>query len=273
MLFVLVAVTWVAAGGFVRANEFDYWHPFGRGTWRSVRVVTETLDDKGQVSTVSVIETKTTLVDASNDRVTLQVAQTIETAGRRFESEPARVVIGPYGEIPGEKVAVKPLSDQTIEVDGRTVQCRSRQVEIQRPDQRVVVQELYDNRVPPYGLRRTVTASDEKDQRIYSSTTDVVALQMPYKILSEIKPAAYVRTVLRNHKSMTTTLSVVSTDIPGQLVSASTKETDMNGRLLRRSTTELVNYEVVPAESKPMGIGVRTKRQERQEQRRLRRNG
>jgi hypothetical protein len=41
-------------------------------------------------------------------------------------------------------------------------------------------------------------------------------------------------------------MSVVVGDVPGGVVSHSSKEVDKNGRLLRRSTLELVDYNIDP---------------------------
>src|SRR5687768_11687188 len=66
-------------------------HPWGRfpsGSWKSVRVVTETLDDKGEVANVTRTETRTTLVAADERGYSLRIESTVEVAGKRFASQP-----------------------------------------------------------------------------------------------------------------------------------------------------------------------------------------
>ena len=72
--------------------------------------------------------------------------------------------------------------------------------------------------------------------------SEVVALDMPQRVLSEIKNVACIKTVQKTPKGAVTTLAMSSPDVPGGVVSQTTKETDTTGRLVRRSTLELLNY-------------------------------
>ena len=60
-------------------------HPWGRfdpGDWKTVRVITETLNEQGQVVSTTTTDTKTTLVDRDHDGVTLEIQACMEVAGR-----------------------------------------------------------------------------------------------------------------------------------------------------------------------------------------------
>ena len=77
-------------------------HPWGRfaaRAWKLVRVVTETLDERGQVVSTSTADTRTTLVGLDDDGVTLEVQACVEVAGKRFQAEPQTVKQGFHGEL------------------------------------------------------------------------------------------------------------------------------------------------------------------------------
>ena len=79
--------------------KFHPWGQFDPGTWKMVRVVTETLNEQGQVVSTSTTDTKTTLVDIDNAGVTLEIQACMEVAGKRFEAEPQFVKQGFHGEL------------------------------------------------------------------------------------------------------------------------------------------------------------------------------
>jgi hypothetical protein len=65
---------------------------------------------------------------------------------------------------------------------------------------------------------------------------------MPQRVLSEIKNAACIKTVQKTTKGLVTTLAMSSPEVPGGVVYQTTKETEKAGRLVRRSTLDLLNY-------------------------------
>ena len=72
--------------------------------------------------------------------------------------------------------------------------------------------------------------------------SEVVGIDMPQRVLSEMKNVACIKTMQKTPRAAVTNLAMSSPDVPGSVVYQTTKETDPSGRLLRRSTLELVNY-------------------------------
>ena len=99
----------------------------------------------------------------------------------------------------------------------------------------------------PYILRRQSKTTDAGGTNVLSETcSDVVALDMPQRVLAEIKNVACIKTVQKTPKGCVTTLAMSSPDVPGGVVYQTTKETDATGRLIRRSTLELLSYGIRP---------------------------
>jgi hypothetical protein len=225
-------------------------HPWGRfkpGTWKTVRVVTETLDEQGQVVSTSKTDTKTTLLNVGNDGVTLEVEACMEVAGKRFRVEPQTVREGFHGEAAGSNVQLKEPTDGEITIEDRKIPCKIQRLSLVAPNGKTNLTLHYSTTVPPYVLKRQCVVTDaDGDSTVSETNKDAIALDMPVRVLDRLRNGSYVRTVHESGKTTVTTMSVVVGDVPGGVVSHSSKEVDKSGRLLRRSTLELVDYNTDP---------------------------
>jgi hypothetical protein len=228
-------------------------HPWGRfepGAWKTVRVVTETLNAQGQVVSTSETDTKTTLVDIDSDGVTLEVEACVEVAGKRFQAEPQTIKQGFHGETTGTSAKIKDAVDGEFVVEERKIPCKIQELTVDGPSEKMTITLHYSTSVSPYVLKRVAVAADPDGKGNASETVaDVIALDMPVRVQGETRGAAYVRTVHKGPKATVTTLTVVLADVPGGMVSQSSKEVDKNGLVVRRSTLELIDYNADPDHS------------------------
>jgi hypothetical protein len=243
-----------------RAGDYHAWATFGVGSWKQVRVLTETLDDKGAVERTSTSEIKTTLLAVDGASFTLKVKVTIEVAGKRFESEPTTVKQGFLGEAVGQQVETKLLGQGEVTICGRRHPTDVRRVTIRGDGTTRVSTIQYSDDVPPHVLRREtkITSTDSKPNG-GDSLVEVIAVDMPYPVLTEVKPSAYVRTVQSHGNGLSaTTVEVHCVDVPGAVVAQSKNEYDAAGKVVRRSTLELQGYEVArPVQRQPQPSGRR----------------
>jgi hypothetical protein len=222
-------------------------HPWGRfpvGSWKSVRVVTETLDDKGQVAGITRSETRTTLITSDDHSYSLRIESTVEVAGKKFTSQPQVVRHGYYGEPAGQSVVVKKIGTKDLQNDGRTVTSDVRQATFESDGVKRTSTIHYVSNMSPYQLRReTVSEAATPDQR---STTlvETVALEMPQKVHGQVRPAAILKTTRNSPQGTKVTVEVHCDDVPGGVVSHSATESDPNSRVVRRSTLELIDYNI-----------------------------
>jgi hypothetical protein len=225
-------------------------HPWGRfepGTWKVVRVVTETLNEQGQVVSTSTTNTKTTLLNVCDDGVTLEVEACMEVAGKRFRVDPQTVKEGLHGEAAGSDVHLKKPIDGQITIEDRNIPCTIRRLSLVGPNGKTELTLHCSTAVSPYVLKRQCVVTDAEGKNKVSETNkDVLALDMPVRVLDRLRSGSYVRTVHKNGKTTVTTLAMVVADVPGGVVSHSSKEVDKNGHLRRRSTLELVDYNSDP---------------------------
>jgi hypothetical protein len=271
---VALALAWLLIPNPAAAQAEDvarYLHPwsgFGSGSWRQVRVVSETLDESGQVVQSSTAETTTFLLGIDTQQVRLRIVSAVEVGGKKFDAPPSELVQGFHGQSHEEKVVVKQLEAERLTVDGRTFDCQRQQVEITGPEQTRLITISFTDDPFPLVLRRATTARESMDVA-FTSTEEVLAVDMPYKVLDKLRQTVHTRTLHKNHKSTTTTLAVVCPDVPGHIVAYWTREVDNQGRLIRRSTMELIHFEAVSEPESMSALGSRLK--QRREDRRLRR--
>ncbi len=223
-------------------------HPWGKfkiGATKRVRTFTEVMNEKGQVTSTSTTETTTKLIDVDDSGYTLRVDVVVEVAGKRFASQPQVVRRGYSGEAEGQMVSVKRSNDSVVNVNGQKVPCQVREITVDTDSGKRISTIYYSDKFSPYVLKRETACFDAAGKATdFNSQVDVVAVDMPCKVLSETKSASHVRVVSQQGKTSTLTLEVQVNDIPGGVVSHSSKETDESGRIVRRSTMELMDYSV-----------------------------
>jgi hypothetical protein len=245
-------------------SETHAWARFGKGAWREVRIITENFDENGKIGNTSVTLNKTTVDEVTPDRVTLKVENTLEVAGQRMASPPQIVKQGFAGEQVGQTVAIKKVEGVPVLIDGQEVPCETRQIEILGGATKEVNLISYSPTMRPSILKRRNTTSDVATSNVtQESTSDVVALDLPLRVLDEIKTAYLVRQVHRSDRSTTATWSFQADDVPGEVVSQSSKKLDAKGKVVRRSTLELLGYGEGSADSSQDALRGRSRRHKR----------
>lgn len=223
------------------------WAQFGLGSWKLVRVYTETLGQNGQVESASVTETKTTLDLVDETGYALKVEVTVEVAGKRFQAAPKHVAYGYHGELQGQAVEVKALGDGHAEICGHKYTTGSRRIVINSDTAQSISTVEYSDTVAPYFLKRTTESIDNVTKtRSYQSVVEVVAVDMPEKVLTEVKSASHVKTIETFANGTTkVTLEVHCESVPGGVVSHTSKQLAADGKITQRSTLDLVDYAAI----------------------------
>jgi hypothetical protein len=225
------------------AGKHHPWNRFRPGAWAKVRKYTQEFDAEGNVRSTSTAETKTVLVDVGEDVCTIQLEVTIEVAGKRFTAQPRLVRLGLYGETNGDHAVVQRLRSETIDTGGTTVQCDVLETTIHSKEKQVVSTLWYCQTMPPFILKRVSKSTDGEGKLIHKATSEeLIAADMPHRVLSETMSTAYFRTVETHAAGSTVTLEIRCMDVPGGVVAHSSKQLDEAGKVISRSTLELLEY-------------------------------
>jgi hypothetical protein len=222
-------------------------HPWGRwqpGSWKRVRVVTESLDQKGRVVGTTTTDTLSFLEEITETDFALRVEVTVDVGGKRFTSQPQSVRQGYLGESPGQSVTRRKLRDEEITISGRVFSVQNRELTIQSEKQRRVTLSQYSDKTPPHVLRSVTTMTNGDGKTPTGSTqVEVVAIDMPYRVLDATRNVSFVRTIHSQAKGSTTiTLEAHCPEVPGGVVAHTSKEIDESGQTVKRSTLELLEF-------------------------------
>ena len=136
----------------------------------------------------------------------------IEVAGKQFDRQPQCIKQGFHGELAGPEVRTQPPTAGEVVVEGRKIPCRVQQIEFAGPNSKTATSIYYTDAVAPYVLRRESITFDADGKTVLGEATlDVIATDMPYRVLSEIKSAACVKTVQKHAAGMITTVAITAT--------------------------------------------------------------
>lgn len=230
-------------GGLARKQ-----HPWGRfepGAWKIVRVVTETFDDRGTIR--SVTETQTTLKAVDEKGVTLQIEVLVGVGGKLFNAQPQIVRQGFHGEMLDQELQSKDLGTAEVAVGDDKIECRVLQLEVSGATGKKTTKVYYNDKVEPYVLRREVVKTDPAGGETTSKTTmEVVAVNVPCRVMGELHNCANLKIVQEHAKGTTTTLAFTTPDVPGGIVCHKLSELNEEGRLVRRSTMEVLDFDDKP---------------------------
>ncbi len=248
-LGVVFFVQWTALAGTLAADTLaarlgrqHAWGRFRPGSWKVVRVTTETLDPNGAVATSSVTETRTSLENVTDRAVTLKVETTVEVAGKKLEAPSQSVSQGFYGEPADQAPTVKELGAENLVIGGKTYLCQLEQVETISPGGKVVSKIWRCDSTAPYILKKETTTTAPEGNNKEESTIEVVSVGRQRRILARLRGAIELRLVNRNARGRTETQAWHCEDVPGGVVAQESKEFDTADKLVRRSRLELVEY-------------------------------
>lgn len=239
----------VILGGDVRANAQEFprlpflWARFKPGSWKLVRRVTETISPEDETTATSTTDTRTTLESVDAQSVTLRMEAVMELGGKTLAGTPQEVTEGLHGQTVEGEVRVEPLGSDTLTIEGRPYRCRVEQVKITAADATTLAKTWYCDYVSPSLLRsESTTTENGSGELVHRRSVQVTGFVPRRRILARWRQAVSIR-VVEQHRSGTTVATAVNCpEVPGGIVDEESHEYDSEGRLVRRSKIELVDY-------------------------------
>ena len=236
--------------------EDHSWANFAVGSWKRVRISKEVLDANGKVKSITIQDGKSTLVAVDGDRFTLLEEVTVEVAGKRFPPTSRTIERGLYNESDGQTVTVKPLAAGSVAINRHEYPSQIREITVADKRSVRVTKVHYSPDAMPFFLKRDTICTDPSGEtKLYEAAVEVVALDMPHRVLAEIKTSALVKTVHLQGNLTTVTLEVCCADVPGHVVAHAATKENADGQLIERSTLELLEYEVASKQADVRGLG------------------
>lgn len=230
-------------------QEQDPWGRFRPGAWKLVEVTNETFEGQGSLLR-SITQVRTTLTRVASDGVTLLTEVTINVGGKKFDPEPQTVKQGLMGWAPSGDAKVTELPAGELTIRGCKIPCRIRQLERAGPSGSTVTTIHYSDSVAPYVLKRHTKTIDAEGKPVSETTMEVLDLDAPCFLFGVFRESAHLKTSYKHANGTTTTLAVVSADVPGGLIWQDRREMDAEGRPVARVTLRLTGYGLEPEKEK-----------------------
>ena len=221
-------------------------HPWGRfeaGAWKKVRVTTETLNERGEVTGESVAETVTTLLSVDERGYSLKCDTTIIIGGRQLGTQVSTLWQGFAGEKIDDTVSSRLIRPASLRIGSRALDTEVREFTFRSGNMVRVTSIHYSPSTAPHVMEGHTVATDPSGRSVkYRTDIDVVSLNHDFKVLDETYKVAKVRTEHETPKSKVTTLELFAQEIPGGIVASESEERDLSGRIVSRSTLEVVEF-------------------------------
>ena len=267
LLLLLLLPSWGSAQELLVPPEHHEWASFPEDSWKQVKQVTETFKDGELVSSMTTTLT-IRLKEVGRDFIVLEREAKSEVSGQVFEKPIREFRSGINGQTGSQRVQITPGGEQKLSILGKSYQCEVRQMEVLGEPTKVTGKVFYQPDTPPYILRRehafTPKGADAPDKKMVS---EVIALDKPYPVLTEIKTVAFIVQKTTSADETTETVEAQCVDVPGFVVGTWMTAYDAEGKLKSKTTVQLLNYEVatekmLPATTAKPGL-FRNKRQQR----------
>jgi hypothetical protein len=223
--------------------DLNPWGKFEVGAWKRIRVTAESFNEQGTLASTNTCDSKITLYDVGDDSLTLEIQACDEIAGKRVERGPKMDKQGFHGEILSPNLKIQESTAGQVEIDDRKIPCQVLKLVSSDASSQTATSIYFSTKLDPHILKRESKTTDLEGKNVLSETTaTLLSLDMPHLLDDEIHSAAYLKTVQKTQKGTVVTMAILCPDVPGGIVSHSSKELDTNGRLVRRSTLELLDY-------------------------------
>lgn len=234
-------------------------HPWGcfyPGSWRHLQTVTWTAQVNQQTGQIK--ETKTTLISADEEGVTLEEAGSVMMGKGWLQSTPQKKRYDFYQEPIADGVEVKLLPPHKLSVGNLIVPCERRTYQQETPFGKQKTTLWYTTQVYPYVfrvervLRSLPTDKDPEERILNQSVTEVLDTSAFYLRKNRFSGTYRLKTVRRSGSMTTVTETSCSRYIPGGVYQETTRELDAEGKEIRTSETRLINYHcAVPVYPEP----------------------
>lgn len=191
----------------------------------------------------SVTTRKTTLKNASADGVTVDVETAVEVSGAPVETAPQTLHLT-YDDLPAAEMSNvhrSVLGPGSVEISGTPQRVTIHQIEISDSATKTVIKRFYSADTIPHVLKSETIKTDRKSDAVLAQTvSQIIALDVPYPLLGKMYSVALGEEVHKHAGGSIRRLVLHSADVPGGLVGESTKELDVEGHVIRRSTLEVI---------------------------------
>jgi hypothetical protein len=243
----LVLPSQSGAQEWVRSREHHAWARFDVQSWKTTKILTDLIDDAGNITSTVRVETTTRLLETELDRYVLAVDSTVQIGEQKVNHSNQKLKrdINTQGEgfaANVEKNTLK-IGEKEFNVDIRVVTLHTKQG-------KRVSRVSFCKESTPHVLKRTTTYYDKKSTPLYTTTSAVTEFDVKQDVLGDEKTVCRIVTTHKQNGTTTITDELYCADIPGGIIAQKIIDKNADGQITRRTTLELTNYAIGEQESR-----------------------
>lgn len=249
--------------------EHHRWARFEPGAWRTVRITTESFDAAGKLLGRSETTQTDTLIDVSDNHYGLETTNIVHVGGKQLRGAAQQTTRNFLADTVGKLVESTELPQANLKMAERLVPCQRLELVFEVAGQRRQETIFYSPDVSPYILRREIVATPQPESDsaeisvqpiatevapptpLEQTTIAVVHVDVPVTVEDQLVPGCNATVHKQSGNHQTESLEVWSDIAPGGLISASSIERDANGRRVRWTSKELVEFGQVGQSATP----------------------
>ncbi|HAL13481.1 MAG TPA: hypothetical protein DCP67_06675 [Planctomycetaceae bacterium] len=239
----ICVVTSAVAQEWVMSRDHHSWGRFSKGSWKQVRVLTDVLNENGEVTSTSKVETTSQIIDRLGDTFALEIDVKTIVGERAFESPTQKVKREYQGK--GKITISAPIDRATLEISGTMIQVEIREVTLVTKNERRVSQIHYSPDLAPFIFKRSTKAYDAENKLRYETNMSVEEFGIAHKVVGETHRVAMIKTVHEQNGTNRITEELFSEKVPGGVISHTSTDIDQKTkRVTKRSKLEIIDFAV-----------------------------
>ncbi|MFL2870529.1 MAG: hypothetical protein ACJZ8O_07230 [Pirellulaceae bacterium] len=228
---------------WVMSRDHHSWGRFSKGSWKQVRVLTDVLNESGEVTSTSKVETTSQIIDRLGDTFALEIDVKTIVGERAFESPTQKIKREYQGK--GKITVSAPMDRATLEISGTTIQVEIREVTLTGKDERRVSEIYYSPDLAPFIFKRSTKAYDSENNLRYQTNMAVEEYGIAHKVVGETHRVTRIKTIHEQNGTNRITEELFSEKVPGGVISHTSTDIDQKtNRVTKRSKLELIDYAV-----------------------------
>ncbi|MBQ2821493.1 MAG: hypothetical protein IJF17_07925 [Thermoguttaceae bacterium] len=223
-------------------KEFHPWGMCEVGAWNFSKTIIENRR-KNSSSNQTVMETCATLREKNDFSCSTVTESVILLAGKTIPNEPKTSCTNFWGLSPDEKISVKELSAETLEIDGIPLKCRVVKFRSCSGSGKQETTFWINETTAPYLLRKERTFFDSSGEKILQTLRqNVTSLNFQLSICGKVLNVFQYSQETVYPAYVSNSEVVASLSVPGHVVTQITHEKDLAGKPLQDISTELLDY-------------------------------
>ena len=244
---VLILAESACSQEWIRTRDHHAWARFEKQSWKTTKILTDLVDEAGNITSTVRRETTTRLLEANETDFILGVESTVQIGEQKVNHSNHKIKRNIN--VKGEGFS-KTVDTGTLKIGEQEFNVEIQLVTLQTKQGKRVSRLTFCKDTMPHVLKRVTTFYDKKAMPVYTTTSQVTSFDVKRDILGEEQTVCRIVTNHSENGTTSVTNEIYCAKVPGGIVSQKIIEKNADDQIVRRTTLELIDYAIGKQESK-----------------------